>query len=60
MFNLTKLNEVESKEKYRCGVSNGVAALEDLDCKVDINNSCETIKENAKISAKESLGHYEL
>jgi hypothetical protein len=30
-FNLKKLNEVEGKEKYRVEVSNGFAALEDLD-----------------------------
>jgi hypothetical protein len=27
---------------------------------VDINNTWETIRENIKISAKESLGYYEL
>jgi hypothetical protein len=27
---------------------------------VDINKACETIRENIKISAKESLGYYEL
>jgi uncharacterized metal-binding protein YceD (DUF177 family) len=33
-FNLKKLNEVESEEKYRVEVSNRLAALEDLDAKV--------------------------
>jgi hypothetical protein len=33
--------------------------LEDLDAEVEINTIWETIKENIKISAKESLGYYE-
>jgi hypothetical protein len=57
--NLKKLNDVEGKEKYRVEVSNRFAALEDLDAEVDINTIWETIRENIKISAKESLGYYE-
>jgi hypothetical protein len=34
--------------------------LEDLDAKVEINSSWETIRENTTISAKESLGYFEL
>jgi hypothetical protein len=34
--------------------------LENLDIEVDINRAWETIRENIKISAKESLGYYEL
>jgi hypothetical protein len=34
--------------------------LEDLDAQMEINNTWETIRENIKISAKESLGYYEL
>jgi hypothetical protein len=59
-FNLKKLNKVEGKEKYCVEVSNGFAALEDLDAEVEINTIWETIRENIKISAKESLGYYEL
>jgi hypothetical protein len=59
-FNLNKLNEVESKEQYRVEVSNGFAALEDLDAEVEINSAWEMIRENIKISAKESLGYCEL
>jgi hypothetical protein len=59
-FNLKKLNEVEGKERYRVEVSNRFAALEDLDAEVEINNAWETIRENIKISAKESLGYFEL
>jgi hypothetical protein len=36
------------------------AALEDLDAEIEINTILETIRENIKISAKESLGYYEL
>jgi lipoate-protein ligase A len=59
-FNLKKLNEVEGKEKYCVEVSNRFAALEDLDSEVEINTIWETIRENIKISAKDSLGYYEL
>jgi hypothetical protein len=34
--------------------------LEDLDAKVKINSAWEMIRENMKISAKESLGYFEL
>jgi hypothetical protein len=34
--------------------------LEDLDAEVGINSACETIRENIKTSAKESLGYFEL
>jgi hypothetical protein len=34
--------------------------LEDLDSEVEINTVCETIRENTKISDKESLSFYEL
>jgi hypothetical protein len=33
--------------------------LEDLDAEVEINTLWETIRENIKISPKESLGYYE-
>jgi hypothetical protein len=59
-FNLKKLNEVEGKEQFCVEVSNRFAALEDLDAEVEINSAWETIRENIKISAKESLGSFEL
>jgi hypothetical protein len=34
--------------------------LEDLDAGVEISSAWETIRENIKISAKESLGYFEL
>jgi hypothetical protein len=58
-FNLKKLKDVESKEQFRVEVSNRFAALEDLDAEVEINSAWETIRENIKISAKESLGYFE-
>jgi hypothetical protein len=59
-FNLKKLNEIEGKEQYRVEVSNTFSGLEDLEAEVEINSAWEMIKENIKMSAKESLGHCEL
>jgi hypothetical protein len=59
-FKLKKLNGVEAKEKYRIKVSNRFAALEDLDAGVGINSGWKTIRENIKISTKESLVDYKL
>ncbi|PNF33543.1 hypothetical protein B7P43_G17402 [Cryptotermes secundus] len=59
-FNLKKLNEVEGKEQFRFEISNRFAALENLDTEVDIRKTWETIRENIKMSAKNSLGYYEL
>jgi hypothetical protein len=52
MFNLKKLGK--AKEKYCVEISNRFTALEDLDAEVEINSAWETIRENIKISAKES------
>jgi hypothetical protein len=41
-------------------VSNRFASLEDFDAEVEINSALESIQETIKISAKESLGYYEL
>jgi hypothetical protein len=57
-FNLKKLSEVEHKERYRVEISNVFAALENLGTEGDVNKAWETIKENIKISAKESLCYY--
>jgi hypothetical protein len=54
-FNLKKLHEVEGKEQYYVEVSNRFTALEGLDAEVEINSALETIRDNIKISAKESL-----
>jgi hypothetical protein len=34
--------------------------LENLDTEVDVNKAWETIRENIKISAKETIGYYEV
>jgi hypothetical protein len=34
--------------------------LEDLDTEVEISSAWETIRENIKVSAKESIGYFEL
>jgi hypothetical protein len=59
-FNLKKLNDKEGKEQYRVEISNRFATLENLDTEVNINRAWETIRENIKVLAKESLGYYEL
>jgi hypothetical protein len=59
-FNLKKLNEVEGRDQYPPEISGRFAALENLDTEVNINRGWETISENIKISAKESLRYYEL
>jgi hypothetical protein len=41
-------------------VSNKFAALQYLDTEVEIDTAWATFRENNKISAKESLGYYEL
>jgi hypothetical protein len=48
------------KKKYRAEVSNSFAALRDLEAQVEVNSAWETIRENIKISAKESLGYFEM
>jgi hypothetical protein len=53
-FNLKKLNNAEGKGQFHVEVSNRFAALEDLDAEVEINSAWETIRENIKISARES------
>jgi hypothetical protein len=55
-FNLKKLHEVEGKGQFRVEVSNRFAPLENLDAEGEINNSWETVRENIKMSAKESIG----
>jgi hypothetical protein len=59
-FNIKKLNDVEGKEQFHVEVSNRFAAMEDLDTEVGINSAWETIRENIKISANESLVYCEL
>jgi hypothetical protein len=58
-FNLKNLNEIEGNEQHQVEVSTRFAAFENVD-DVDINRPWETIGENIKMSAKESLSYYEL
>jgi hypothetical protein len=59
-YNLKKLKEVQGKEQYHVEILNRFTFLENLDADVDINTAWETIRENIKISVKESIGYYEL
>jgi hypothetical protein len=60
IFDLRKQNDAEVKEQYQVKITNGFAALENFDDNVDMNTAWENITGNIKISAKESLDHYEL
>ena len=54
-FNLRKLNELEVRKQYQSEITNRFAALKSLSDSEEINRSWENIKENIKISPKESL-----
>jgi hypothetical protein len=56
--NPKKLNNVEVTEQHQVEVSNRFAALENLDDSADINRVWESITQNIKTSAKESLCYY--
>jgi hypothetical protein len=58
-FNPNKLSELEVMKQYQLKTSNRFAALENLNVGQDINRVWENIKQNIKISAKESLGLHE-
>jgi hypothetical protein len=51
-----KVIKFKVKEQYQINISNRFAALENLNDSKDINRAWENIKENVKISAKDSLG----
>jgi glycine betaine/choline ABC-type transport system substrate-binding protein len=55
-FNLKQLNKEEAKEQYQVTIKNKFAALENLDDDGDINRAWDTIRDNIKILAKESIG----
>ena len=55
-FNFRKLNELEVRTQNQIKFSNWFTALESLSDREDINRAWENIKENTKISAKDSLG----
>jgi hypothetical protein len=58
-LNIKELNGVQCKEQFCIELSNKFPALEDLNAEAEINSAWETIRENIKISAKESLGYFE-
>jgi predicted 3-demethylubiquinone-9 3-methyltransferase (glyoxalase superfamily) len=58
MFNLKRLSEMEVRKQFQIEISNGFSALENLNDSEDINRAWENIKENIKVSAKETLGLY--
>ena len=55
-FNLMKLNDLEVRKQYQIEITNRFAALEDVSEDEDISRGWESIKENIKTSAIESLG----
>jgi DNA repair ATPase RecN len=57
-FNLKKLSEMEVRKEFEIEISNRFEALENLNDSEDINRAWENIRENIKISAKETLGLY--
>jgi hypothetical protein len=59
-FNLKKLNGIKGKEQCWVEISDRFAALENLHAEVDINRAWDAIRQNIKISGKESRGYYEL
>jgi len=59
-FNPRKLNEPEVREQYQIQTTDRFAVLENLNDEEDVNRTWESIKENIKTSAKESLGLHEL
>jgi hypothetical protein len=59
-FNLGKLNKLDFGKQYQIRISIRFKVLEDLGEREDTNWAWENMKENIKISTKESLGLYEL
>jgi hypothetical protein len=57
---LKKLSDVEVKEKYQVEISNRFAALENLDKRMDIKSTWESIRVGIKTSAKENIGYHNL
>jgi len=59
-FNLRKLNNLEVKKQYQIEITNSFAVLENVSEDEDLNRAWESIKENIKTSATESLGMHEM
>jgi hypothetical protein len=58
-FNVKKLNEGDVKEQYQVTIRNKSAALENLEDSGDINRAWDSIGENIRTSAQESLCYCE-
>ena len=58
-FNMRKLNDPEVRKQYQTEITNRFAALEHVSEDEDINRAWESIKENIKTSATESLSYRE-
>jgi hypothetical protein len=58
-FSLKKLNEIEGKEHIHVKILN-MFAVENLDAEADVTRALKALRDNIKISAKESLSYYEL
>jgi hypothetical protein len=57
-FNLKNLSEMEVRKQFQIEISNRFEALENLNDSEDINKAWENIRDDIKISAKETLGLY--
>jgi DNA repair ATPase RecN len=57
-FNLKKLSEMEVRKEFQNEISNRFETLENLNDSEDINRAWENIKENIKVSAKDTPGLY--
>jgi hypothetical protein len=58
-FNVKNLIEGNVKEQYQFTIRNKFAALENLEDSGDMNRAWDNIRENIKISAKDSQGYCE-
>ena len=54
-FNLRKLNDLDVRKQYQIEITNRFEALENVSEDENINRGWESIKENIKTSATESL-----
>ena len=59
-FDSRKINELDVRKQYQIEITNSFEALENLNDDEEVNRTWESIKENIKTSAKESLGLQEL
>ena len=60
IFNLRKLNDLEVKKQYQIEITSRFVALGNFSYDDDINRAWENVKDNIKMSAKESLDLLEL